>query len=151
MGGEDDLKYTDPVNGIVPNTIRNIPLESPWSSLTASTRLSDAELGYPPTIDSRPLICMNDNHNDAGYDSDGSIGPLLYAVHDEPSIYGLDEEEIGVGVTSKVPDIPEPVTLKIRNIEKLKFIELRDALKKTGCSAKVNTPALTLQEPGSCL
>ena len=56
LGGEDDLKDTDPVNEIVPNTIRNIPSESPWSSLTASTRLSDTELVYPPTTDSRPLI-----------------------------------------------------------------------------------------------
>ena len=125
MGGEYDLKDTDPVDEIVPNTIRNIPSESPPSSLTASTRLSDAELGYPPTPDSRPLICMNEDHNDALYDRDGAIGPFLYAVHDEPPLHGPDkEEEIGVGVTSKVPDIPEPVTLKIHDIEKLKVVEL---------------------------
>ena len=46
-------------------------------------------------------------------------------------------------MTSKVPDIPEPVTLKIRDVEKLKFIELRDALKKRGCSAKGKKPTLT--------
>ena len=49
MGGEDDLKYidlvneivpdseddlddTNPANQIFPNTIKNIPLESPWSA-----------------------------------------------------------------------------------------------------------------------
>ena len=31
-------------------------------------------------------------------------------------------------MTSKLPDIPEPVTLKIRDIEKLKVVELKDAL-----------------------
>ena len=46
-------------------------------------------------------------------------------------------------MTSKVPDIPEPVTLKIRDIEKLKVVELKDALKKRSCSAKGNKPALT--------
>ena len=34
MGGEDDLKDTDPVDEIFPNTINDIPSESPWSSLT---------------------------------------------------------------------------------------------------------------------
>ena len=38
MGGEDDLKDTDPVYEIVTDTIRKIPLESPRSSLTSSTR-----------------------------------------------------------------------------------------------------------------
>ena len=53
MGGEDDLKDTDPIDEIVPDTPRNIPLDSPRSSLTSSTRLLDSELGYPPTPDSR--------------------------------------------------------------------------------------------------
>ena len=69
MGGKDDLKDTDPVDEIFPGILRNIPLESPQSSLTSSTRLLDSELGYPPTPDSRPLICMNEDQNDAGYDS----------------------------------------------------------------------------------
>ena len=46
-------------------------------------------------------------------------------------------------MTSKLPDIPEPVTLKIRDIEKLKVVELKDALKIRGCSAKGNNPELT--------
>ena len=52
MGGEDDLKDTEPVDEIVPDTLRNIHLDSPRSSLTSSTRLLDSELGYPPTPDS---------------------------------------------------------------------------------------------------
>ena len=80
MGGEDDLKDTDPADEIVPDTPRNIPLDSPQSSLTSSTRLLDSELGCPPTPDSRPLICMNEDQNDAEYDSDGAIGPFFDAV-----------------------------------------------------------------------
>ena len=118
MGGEDDLKDTDPVNEIVPDTPRKIPLDSPRLSLTSSTRLLDSELGYPPTPDSRPLICMNEDQNDAGYDIYGAIGPLFDAVRNEPPLHGPDEEEIGVGVTSKLPDIPEPVTMKISDVEK---------------------------------
>ena len=45
-------------------------------------------------------------------------------------------------MTSKIPDIPEPVTMKICDVEKLKVIELKDALKLRGCSAKGNEPAL---------
>ena len=41
---------------------------------------------------------------------------MLYAT--KPPLHGPEEEEIGIGVTSKVPDIPEPVTLKIRAILK---------------------------------
>ena len=79
-------------------------------------------MGYPPTPDSRPLICMNEDQNDAGYDSDGAMGPLFDAVRDKPPLRGPDEEEIGGGVTSKLPDIPEPVTMKICDVEKLKVI-----------------------------
>ena len=82
MGGEDDLKDTDPVDEIVPDTPRKIPLDSPQSSLTSSTILLDSELGYPPTPDSRPLISMNEDQHDAGYDSDGAIGPFFDAVRD---------------------------------------------------------------------
>ena len=46
-------------------------------------------------------------------------------------------------MTSKLPDIPDPVNFKIRDIEKLKVVELKDALKKRSCSAKRNKPALT--------
>ena len=143
MGGEDDLKDTDPVYEIIPDTPRNIPLDSPRSSLTSSTRLLDSELGYPPTPDSRPLTCMNEDQNDAGYDSDGAIGPFIDALRNEPPLHGPDEEKIGVGVTSKLPDIPDPVTMKISDVEKLKVIELKDALELRVCSAKGNNPALT--------
>ena len=145
MGGEDDLKDTDPVDEIFTDTPRNIPLDSPRSSLTSSTRLLDSELGYPQTPDSRPLICINEDQNDAGYNSNGAIGPFFDAVRNGPPLHGPDEEEIGVGVTSKLPDIPEPVTMKICDVEKLKVIELNDALKLRGCSAKGNKPALILR------
>ena len=46
-------------------------------------------------------------------------------------------------MNSKVPDIPDPVTLKIRDIEKLKVVELKDALKKRGCRAKGKKTPLT--------
>ena len=36
-------------------------------------------------------------------------------------------------MTSKLPAIPEPMTMKIRNVEKLKVIELKDTLKVRGC------------------
>ena len=101
------------------------------------------EFAYPPTSDSQLLIHMNEDQNYAGYYSYGAIGPLFDALRDEPPLHGPDEEEIGVGVTSKLPDIPEPVTMKIRDDEKLKFIELSDTLQLRGCSSKGNKPALT--------
>ena len=127
---------------IVPDTPRNIPLDSPRSSLTSSTRLLDSELVHPPTPDSRPLIFMNEDQNDAGCYSEGAIGPFFDTVRDEPPLHGPDEEEIGVGVNSKLPDIPEPVTMNIRDVEKLKVTELNDVLKLRGCSAKGKKPEL---------
>ena len=90
MGGEDDLKDIDPVDEIVPDTPKKIPLDSPRSSLNSSTRLLDSELGYPPTSDYRHLICMNKDQNDAGYDSDGAKGPFFDAVSNEPPFHGPD-------------------------------------------------------------
>ena len=92
MGGEDYLKDTDPVDEIVPDTPRNIPFDSPRSSLTSSTRLLDSELGYPPTPDPQPLICMNEDQNDVGYDIDGDIGPFFDAVRKKTPLHGPDEE-----------------------------------------------------------
>ena len=34
LHSEDDLDDTNPTNQIVPNIIKNIPSDSPWSSLT---------------------------------------------------------------------------------------------------------------------
>ena len=48
-------------------------------------------MGYPPTSDYLPLICMNEDQNDAEYDSDGAIGPLFHDVRDEPPLHGPDE------------------------------------------------------------
>ena len=85
---------------------------------------------------------MNEDQNDAVYDRNGAIGPFFDAVRDESPIHGPNEEEIGVGVTSKLPDIPEPMTMKMCDVEKLKVIELKNALKFRGYSAKGNKPAL---------
>ena len=52
LPSEDDLEDTNPVDEIVPNTIKNIPSESLQSSLTAASRLSDTELGCSQTPDS---------------------------------------------------------------------------------------------------
>ena len=76
---------------------------------------------------------MNEDQNDAGYYGNGAIGPFFDDVRDEPPLHVPDEEEIGVGVTSKLQDIPEPVTLKIRDIEKLKSVEIKDALLVPAC------------------
>ena len=48
-------------------------------------------------------------------------------------------------MTSELPDIPEPVTMKICGVENLKVIELKDALKLRGCSTKGNKLALFLR------
>ena len=52
LHSEDDLDDTNPTNQIVPNIIKNIPSESPQSSLTEASRLSAAELGCPQTPES---------------------------------------------------------------------------------------------------
>ena len=56
---------------------------------------------------------MDEDQNNSGYDSDRDIGPFFDAVRDEPPLHGPDEEEIGVGVTSKLPDIPDPVVTPV--------------------------------------
>ena len=42
LHSEDELNDTNPTNQIVPNIIKNIPSESPHSSLTEASRLSAA-------------------------------------------------------------------------------------------------------------
>ena len=54
LPSEDDLDDTNLANANFPNTIKNIPLESPRSSLTEASRLSATELGCPQTTKSRP-------------------------------------------------------------------------------------------------
>ena len=63
LHSEDDLDYTNPTNQIVPNIIKNIPSESPRSSLTKASRLSAAELGCPRTPKSRPKAPQNVEDN----------------------------------------------------------------------------------------
>ena len=41
------------------------------------------EMGHQPTPDSRPLICMDEEQNDQGYDSDGQIGLFFDTIYDE--------------------------------------------------------------------
>ena len=52
LHSEDDLDDTNPTNKIVPNIIKNIPSESPWSSLTEASRLPATELGCPQNPES---------------------------------------------------------------------------------------------------
>ena len=54
LHSEDDLNDTNPANQIFPNTIKNIPLESPQSSLTEASILSATEFGCPRTPESQP-------------------------------------------------------------------------------------------------
>ena len=63
LHSEDDLDDTNPTNQIVPNIIKNISSESPWSSLTEASRLSAAELGCPRTPKSRPKSPRNVEDN----------------------------------------------------------------------------------------
>ena len=63
LHSEDDLDDTNPTNQIVPNIIKNIPSESPRSSLTKASSLSAAELGCPRTPESRPKAPRNVEDN----------------------------------------------------------------------------------------
>ena len=63
LHSEDDIDDTNPSNKIVPNTIKNIPSESPQSSLTESSRLLGTELGCPQTPESRPKAPQNFEDN----------------------------------------------------------------------------------------
>ena len=68
MGGsrlhsEDDLDDTNLTNQIFPNIIKNIPSESPRSSLNEASILSAAELGCPRTPESRPKAPQNVEDN----------------------------------------------------------------------------------------
>ena len=54
LHSEDDLDDANPTNQFFPNTIKNIPSESPRSSLTEVSRLSATESGCPRTPESWP-------------------------------------------------------------------------------------------------
>ena len=59
------------------NELSSILLEAWELSLYA------LEMGHQPTPDSRPLICMDEEQNDQGYDSDGKIGLFFDTIYDE--------------------------------------------------------------------
>ena len=63
LHSEDDLDDINLTNQIVPTIIKNIPSESPRSSLTKSSRLSAAELGCPRTPEFRPKAPQNFEDN----------------------------------------------------------------------------------------
>ena len=56
------------------------------------------EQGLPSTPPSRRLNCVDESHNEDGYDSDGYQGPFYEAVVEEPPLEGEDEEEVGANV-----------------------------------------------------
>ena len=63
LHSEDDLDDTNPTNQIFPNNIKNIPFDSPRSSLTEASRLLAAELGCPWTPKSGPKTAQKVEDN----------------------------------------------------------------------------------------
>ena len=95
LHSEDDLDDTNMANEIVPNTINNIPSESPWSSLTEASRLLAAELGCPRNPESWPKAPRNveDNGlilNMGGEDDLKDTDPVDEIVTDTPRNIPLD-------------------------------------------------------------
>ena len=95
LHSEDDLDDTNPTYQIVPNIIKNIPSESPRSSLTEASRLSAAQLGFPRTPESRPKASQNveDNRlilNIGGEDDLTDTDPVDEIVPDTPRNIPLD-------------------------------------------------------------
>ena len=89
------LHDTNPTNQIVPNIIKNIPLESPRSSLTEASILSAPELGCPRTPESRPKAPQNDEDNGlilnmGGEDDLKDTEPVDEIVPDTPRNIPLD-------------------------------------------------------------
>ena len=52
--------------------------DSPFSAL---------EMGHPPTPDIWPLIFMDKEQNDQGYDIDGQIVPFFDTIYDEAPLH----------------------------------------------------------------
>ena len=51
-------------------------------------------MGHPPIPDYWPLIFMDEEENEQGYDGDDKIGTFFYTVYYEPPLHADNEEEL---------------------------------------------------------
>ena len=87
----------------------------------------------------RSLVCVDDEVNQEGYDSDGRQGPFFDGVEEEGMLVGDDEEEaglLGVEVGRIAENSENRVELSLDMVSKLKVVELRNELAKRGASIK---------------
>ena len=79
LGGSNlhpDSSTLGKITDDIPVSLTSRQLNYMYGTLLAAqeSSLSDLDLGHPPTPDSQPLICMDKEQNDHGYDCDGWIG-----------------------------------------------------------------------------
>jgi hypothetical protein len=106
------------------------------------TTINGTHLSVPVESEMRQFNCFDEEAHDAGYDSDGQLGPFFDAVADEVPFDEYEEEEPGIIMASPPPvennqaEAP-PILLSDSEIRKMKVSELRDELKKEICQQTV--------------
>ena len=91
----DSIPATIPGASLVTDSISQITEPVVASPVATQPPLSATELGFLPTPDFRPLICMVERENEKVHDSDGEMGPFYDLVYDEAPLLCDNEAEVG--------------------------------------------------------
>ena len=113
--------------GPVADTISQIKELSGTLLEDRESSLSDLDMEHPPTPDSRPLICMDQEENEQGYDSDRQIGPFFDTIYDGVPLHVGYKEEVGIGEPEQAINILPPAADLTHNYSnKMKLVNLKE-------------------------
>ena len=124
------------------DNISQLSQASSGAKTTLTLPICAADTGVPKTPPQRLITTVDEALIEQGYDSDGRRAPWEEAEHLDFDGPELDEEPLRFGPppVSPVEPIQENATknfVSVEDVPKMVVYQLKDELKKWGCSQKV--------------